>query len=50
MAKKFFTVVINSNKRKVFMEDVAVICKRIKKVRPALPSYSMNTRMEVLEE
>jgi hypothetical protein len=49
MAKKYFTAVIQSQKHKVFLEDVAVITKRIKKTRPLIPSFYVNTNVEILD-
>lgn len=49
MAKKYFTVVIQSQKHKVLFEDVAVITKRIKKTRPLIPSFYTNANVETHE-
>jgi hypothetical protein len=40
MTKRFFTANVNSKKYRVFLEDVHLICKRIKRTRPALPLFS----------
>jgi len=40
MAKKFFSANINSKKYRVFLDDVKLICKRIKKLRPVVPRFN----------
>lgn len=49
MAKKYFTVVVQSQKQRVFLEDVAIISKRIKKTRPLIPSFYSNPNVETLD-
>lgn len=39
MVKKFITVVHDSNKYRVFLEDLKRIVKRSKKVRPNIPLF-----------
>lgn len=40
MAKKFFSANINFKNYRVFLDDVKMICKRLKKARPALPNLN----------
>ena len=39
MTKKFFSVCVEQNKYRVFLDDLNLIVKRIKKSRPKLPTF-----------
>jgi hypothetical protein len=49
MAKKYFTVVVQCQKYKVFLDDIAIISKRIKKIRPAIPTFNMDTNDDSID-
>ena len=55
MAKKFFTVCKDFRRYRVFLDDVALITKRIRKARPSIPVFAcinenlMSSAMELEE-
>jgi hypothetical protein len=39
MVKRFFTVIASDSKHRVFLDDLKLMVKRIKKIRPQLPVF-----------
>ena len=45
MTKKFFTVNLSQTKYRVFLDDLNLIIKRTRKIRPSVPRFYENAKM-----
>jgi hypothetical protein len=49
MAKKFFTVLCQNKKYRALFDDISLIIKRGRKIRPSLPAFTDRDRPNIDE-